>query len=202
MHQNTFFLQVDPNNTVTRCAGNGYMQSTCYLYPSAWWNPWSYVGPYTPGRSKQVSTVLRLVPLDPNEQGYAEISLVWSTPAWSKLHPGRPPLPGHIPDEQTENKFIERLAVRKVQLQTGGEPQYVTYRHVIPQYSPEWIAIAARGFNFKIISGRVMYERETARSQTGQIDEAWIREIVLQVIMENPELIQKTLDIQSLEMRK
>ena len=194
MHQNTFFLQVDPNNTVTRCAGNGYMQSTCYLYPSAWWNPWSYVGPYTPGQSKQVSTLLQLLPLDPNEEGYAEISLVWSTAAWSQLHPGRPPLPGNIPDEETEKKFIERLDLRKVQLQTGSVPQYVTYRHVIQQYSPEWIAVAARGFNFKIISGRIVYERQAPREQMGQMDEAWIREIVLQVIMENPALIQKTLD--------
>jgi protein-disulfide isomerase len=70
----------------------------------------------------------------------------------------------------------------------------VSYRHVIQQYSPEWLAIAVRGFNFKVLTGRMMYEVETKQTQTDQIDESRIREIVLQVIRENPELIQKTLN--------
>jgi hypothetical protein len=78
MRQSSFFVQVDPNNTVTRSAGSGYMKGTFYNYPSAWWNAWFYVGPYVPGQAKEVSTVLQIVPLDPNEVGYAEIAYAWS----------------------------------------------------------------------------------------------------------------------------
>lgn len=193
VYQNTFFIQVDPNNTVTRCAGNGYMKSTCYIYPSQWWNAWSYVGSYTPGRTKQVSTLLKMVPLDPNEEGYAEIAFAWTTPAWSNLHPGKPPLPGIITDGDIEDRFIARLPFRTVHLQIDSEPEYVSYRHQIQQYSPEWLAIAVRGFNFKVLTGRMMYETEPQGTIMGQLDEARIREIVLQVIKENPEFIQKSL---------
>jgi protein-disulfide isomerase len=170
------------------------MQSTCYRYPSSWWNPWFYVGPYTPGRAKQVSTVLQIVPLDPNEEGYAEIAYAWSTPAWSGLGQNRPPLPAQVADENTENKYIERLPFRQIYLQVGSEPQYVSFRYQIPQYSPEWLTIAVRGFNFKVMTGYIMYEIEPPQSVTGQMDEARIREIVLQVIRDNPEFIQKTLN--------
>jgi protein-disulfide isomerase len=194
MHQNTFFLQVDPNNTVTRCAGNGYMKSTCYVYPSQWWKAWSYVGPYTPGRTKQVSALLKIVPLDPNEEGYAEIAFAWTTPAWSNLYSDKPPLPGIITDENIENRFIARIPFRTVHLQIGCEPEYISYRHQIQQHSPEWLAIAVRGFNFKVLTGRMMYETEPRQTMMGQLDEARIREIVLQVIRENPEFIQNVLD--------
>ena len=192
MRQSSFFVQVDPNNTVTRCAGSGYMKGTFYNYPSAWWNAWFYVGPYVLGRTKQVSTVLQVVPLDPNEEGYAEISYAWSTPAWSNLHPGRPPLSGHVADEDIESEYIGRLPFSKIHLQIGSELQHVSYRYLIPQYSPEWLSISVRGFNFKILNGRMMYEGGPER--TGQVDEARIREIVLQVIRDNPALIHKILN--------
>ncbi|MGB2863403.1 MAG: thioredoxin domain-containing protein [Sedimentisphaerales bacterium] len=195
MRQSSFFVQVDPNNTVTRCAGSGYMKGTFYRYPSAWWNAWFYVGPYVPGQAKQVSTVLQVVPLDPNEEGYAEIAYAWSTPAWSNLHPGQPPLSGHVTDEDIESEYIGRLPFSKIPLQIGSERQNVSYRYLIPQYSPEWLSIAVRGSNFKILNGRMMYEGGPERmGQLGQIDEARIREIVLQVIRDNPALIQRTLN--------
>jgi protein-disulfide isomerase len=192
MRQSSFFVQVDPNNTVTRSVGSGYMKGTFYSYPSAWWNAWFYVGPYVPGRAKQVSTVLQIVPLDPNEEGYAEIAYAWSTPAWSNLYPGRPPLSGLVADMDIESKYIERLPVGKINLQIRSERQNVSYRYLIPEYSPEWLSIAVRGANFKILNGRMMYEG--GPKQTGQIDEARIREIVLQVIKDNPALIHKILN--------
>ena len=200
MRQSSFFVQVDPNNTVTRCAGSGYMKGTFYRYPSAWWNAWFYVGSYVPGRAKQVSTVLHVVPLDPNEEGYAEIAYAWSTPAWSNLHPGRPPLSGHVADEDIESEYIGRLPFSKIPLQIGSERQHVSYRYLIPEYSPEWLSIAVRGFNFKILNGRMMYEGEPERMR--QIDEARIREIVLQAIRDNPALIHRILNDYSRAQRQ
>lgn len=200
MRQSSFFVQIDPNNTVTRYAGSGYMKGAFYHYPSAWWNVWFYAGPYLPERAKQVSTVLQIVPLDPNEVGYAEVAYSWSTPAWSNLHPGRPPLSGHIADVDIENKYIKRLPFGKINLQIGSERQNVSHRHLIAEYSPEWLSIAVRGDNFKILSGRMVYE--AGPRQTGQIDEARIREIVLQVIRENPALIHKILNDYSRAQRQ
>ena len=192
MRQSSFFVQVDPNNTVTRYAGSGYMKSTFYSYPSAWWNVWFYVGPYVPGRAKQVSTVLQVAPLDPNEVGYAEIAYAWSTPAWSNLYPGQPPLSKNVADADIESKYIERLPFGKINLQIGSGRKNVSHSYLIPEYGPEWLSIAVRGANFNILNGRIMYEREP--KQTGQIEETRIREIVLQVIRDNPALIQKILN--------
>jgi protein-disulfide isomerase len=200
MRQNSFFVQVDPNNTVTRYAGSGYMKGAFYSYPSAWWNVWFYVGPYVPGRAKQVSTVLQVAPLDPNEEGYAEIAYAWSTPAWSSLYPGQPPLSGHVADADIESKYIGRLPFGKINLQIGSERRNVSHRYLIPEYSPEWLSISVRGANFKILNGRMMYEG--GPMQTGQIDEARIREIVLQVIKDNPALIQKVLNDYSRAQRQ
>ncbi len=195
MRQSSFFVQVDTNNTVTRCAGSSYMKGTFYRYPSAWWNAWFYVGPYVSGQAKQVSTVLQVVPLDPNEEGYAEIAYAWSTPAWSNLYPGQPPLPGHVADVDIESKYIARLLFGKINLQIGSERQNVSYSYLIPENSPEWLSIAVRGANFKILNGRMMYEGVPERmGQIGQIDETKIREIVLQVIRDNPALIHRILN--------
>jgi len=200
MRQSSFFVQVDPNNTVTRYAGSGYMKGLFYHYPSAWWNVWFYVGPYIPGRAKQVSTVLQVVPLDPNEVGYVEIAYAWSTPDWSNLYPGQPPLSEHVADVNLESKYIERLPFGKINLQIGSERQNVSQRHLIPEYSPEWLSIAVRGANFKILNGRMMYE--AGPRQMGQIDDAGIREIVLQVIKDNPALIHKILNDYSRAQRQ
>jgi len=200
MRQSSFFVQVDPNNMVTGYAGSGYTKGTFYNYPSAWWNVWFYVGPYVPGQAKQVSTVLQVAPLDPNEEGYAEIAYAWSTPAWSNLYPGQPPLSKHAADADIESKYIERLPFGKMNLQIGAERKNVSHSHIIPEYSPEWLSIAVRGANFKILNGRIVYEREP--QQTGQFDEAGIREIVLQVIRENPALIQKILNDYSRTQRQ
>ncbi|MHC4437531.1 MAG: DsbA family protein [Planctomycetota bacterium] len=200
MRQSSFFVQVDPNNTVTRSVGSGYMKGTFYSYPSSWWNAWYYVGPYVPGRAKQVSTVLQIAALDPNEEGYAEIAFAWSKPAWSSLYPGRPPLSGHLADVDIESKYIGRLPFGEISLQVGSEHQSVSHRHLIPQYSPEWLSIAVRGANFKILNGRMMYEG--GPRPTGQIDEARIREIVLQVIKDNPALIHKILNDYSRAQRQ
>jgi protein-disulfide isomerase len=195
MRQSSFFVQVDPNNTVTLNAGSGYMRSTFYHYNNAWWSAWFYVGPCIPGQAKQVSTALQVVPLDPNEAGYAEIAYAWSTPAWSSLYPGQPPLPGHIADIDIESKYITRLPFGKINLQIGSERQNVSYNYLIPEYSPEWVSISVRGSNFRILNGRVMYEGIPERmGQVGLTDEARIREIVLQVIKDNPTLIQRTLN--------
>ena len=200
MRQSSFLVQVDPNNMVNRYAGSGYMKGTFYHYPSAWWNVWFYVGPYVPGRAKRVSTVLQIVALDPNEVGYAEIAYAWSTPAWSNLHPGQPPLSKHVTDVDIESEYIGRLPFGKIDLQIGSERQKVSHRHLIPEYSPEWLSIAVRGANFKILNGRMMYEGEP--KQTGQVDEDRIREIVLQVIKENPALIHKILNDYSRAQRQ
>ena len=192
MRQSSFFVQVDPNNTVTRSAASGYMKGTFYNYPSAWWNAWFYVGPFIPGQAKQVSTVLQIVPLDPNEVGYAEIAYAWSTPVWSNLHPGIPPLSEHVTDMDIESKYIGRSPFGKIDLQIGSERQNVSHRHLIPEYSPEWLSIAVRGANFKILYGRMMYEGNPRQME--QIDEDMIKEIVLQVIKENPALIHKILN--------
>jgi len=200
MRQSSFLVQVDPNNTAARSAGSGYMKGTFYKYPSAWWNVWFYVGPYVPGQAKEISTVLQIAPLDPNEVGYAEIAYAWSTPAWSSLHPGQPPLPEHVTDMDTESKYIERLPFGKIDLQIGSDRQNVSYRHLIPEYSPEWLSIAVRGANFKILYGRMMYEG--GPQQTMLTDEDRIREIVLQVIKENPALIQKILNDYSRSQRQ
>jgi protein-disulfide isomerase len=200
MRQSSFFVQVDPNNTVTRYAGSGYMKGTFYHYPSAWWNVWFYVGSYVPGRAKQVSTVLQIAALDPNEVGYAEVAYSWSTPSWSNLHTGRPPLPDLVADMDTESKYIVRLPFGKINLQIGSERQNVSQRHLIPEYSPEWLSIAVRGANFRILNGRMIYEG--GPKQTGHIDEARIREIVLQVIKENPALIHKILNDYSRAQRQ
>lgn len=200
MRQSSFFVQVDSNNIVTRYAGSGYMKGKFYSYPSAWRNVWFYVGPFVPGQAKQVSIALQVAPLNPNEEGYAEIAYAWSTPEWSNLYPGRPPLPGHVVDADSESKYIKHLPFDKINLQVGSDRQNVSHRYLIPEYSPEWLSIAVRGANFKVLNGRIMYEG--GPNQMGQMDEARIKEIVLQVIRENPALIQKILNDYSRAQRQ
>lgn len=192
VRQNTFFIQVDPNNQVIHCSGSGYMKGACYRYPSSWWNMWFYSGPYDPGLSKQVSTILQVVPADPNEPGYAEIAYAWSTPLWSELRLSRPPLPVHSVDEDIESRYIARYPFRQINLQARSEPQTVSQQYVIPQYNPEWLSIAVRGTNFKVLRGQITYD--IRHEQIGYAEEMRIREIILKVIEENPELINRTVN--------
>jgi len=100
-----------------------------------------------------------------------------------------------IADADIESKYIGRLQFGQINLQIGSEQPNVSHRYLIPEYSPEWLSIAVRGANFRILNGRMMYEGGPERTgQAGQIDEARIREIVLQTIRDNPALIHRILN--------
>ncbi len=154
----TFYVAVDAgmNLVPSESGGSGYNGGEWYYYPdTVWWNEWFYNAPYDPNRWKEIHIEFLAQLLDPGDPDmFLEFAVNWSTPEWSALGLGRPPLPG----DQPELTYIERFTLLETDFFFDPQPEFFEFDYVIPDYNPEWVSIDVWGWNFQIIEGNIWHE--------------------------------------------
>jgi len=114
-----------------------------FWYPQdepGWWNIWFYDHPFDDERIKDIYILFIVRYDDPTiTEMQLELTVNWSTPEWSELGLGRPPLP----DDANEAIYIGRGD--PMTITEPGEYEYVVIR--IPDYNPEWVSVDIRGSN-------------------------------------------------------
>ena len=98
----TFWVEVDADGIVTTGGGSGFMllggdDVWFYHESSDWWDQWFYSDAFDPNRRNEIDLVFSIYRLDPDAgDAWAEVTLNWSTPAYSMAYgdsPTTPPLP-------------------------------------------------------------------------------------------------------------
>jgi len=150
-----FNALMGPNNDLVSGGGDGWTQPGTNLqwfpYPQGddpadtWWNTWFYNDEYDDTRWKIIDLTFTATPIDPSQPYYGDVTINWSTGAWSPS-PLAPPLADYDPD--TGAALIGRDT--PISFGPGSEPfEQTGYILPIP-YNPEWVSIDIRGSNFKI----------------------------------------------------
>jgi hypothetical protein len=143
----------DSSGNYLRGDGDGYGAGTWYFYPqSGWWRQWFYNEPYDAGRQGYLEYQVYIKAVDRRLPSSAEIQFNWSTPQWSGLRSGRPPLPGDAPTTATESAYMQCKRLFQVDdAQIGTIEPIASY--TIREYNPEWVSIDVRGRNVTIYRG-------------------------------------------------
>lgn len=154
LRQDEAWIPVDfAGEPILEGSGGTGFESTWFEYPEEdpnWWNMWFYNDPYDPNRKKLISGIFVVDRLDPSIEGYVEIVLNWSTPAWSALQDSTPPLPEDV-ESVPENTYIIRSEpILEGVVPEGGIVQQILSSDPfeILDYNPEWISIDVRGNGF------------------------------------------------------
>lgn len=136
------------NGTATVWSGSGYDNGAWWEYDSGWLNVWFYNDPWDPERKKWIEIGMTLTPFGPGSGLTTEIIWGTSTPDWSALALGRPPLPddfrlGGILDGFSEDYAINRT-IPGNQVFLGVIPELIVidpiYREILDE-NPEWVFI-------------------------------------------------------------
>jgi hypothetical protein len=145
---------LDENGNLAGGDGDGYGGGTWYYYPSTgWYRQWYYNQPYDPDRQGYLRYDTYIKAIDPNQSTSVEIRMNWSTPEWSALGLGHPPLPGYAPTENAESAFMSSVHMFSLQnafVPGSTEPIKEWY---IEEYNPEWVSIDFRGSNAYVYRG-------------------------------------------------
>ncbi len=134
----------------------------------AWWNEWWYDDPYDKDRVKIISLTFGYDLLDgiTLTQGYAVVTVNWSTTDWSLNPPPgvdpsqQPPLEDFDPVNPSV-PWVGRMDIITIPIGEGGNPpgDYTLTDFELPiPYNPEWVSIDIRGYNFKLTGGQLTHE--------------------------------------------
>ncbi len=144
-------INIDTNGDYIGGDGDGYGGGTWYDYPdSDWYRMWYYNGPYDTTRKGELDFWAYIMPLDTSKSSSVEIKFNWTTPAWSALGLGRPPLPGDVPLASDEAPYIVERHHHDFSNVFGFESIEPRRFATIEDYNPEWVAIAIRGRNIRV----------------------------------------------------
>ncbi|MBW8034891.1 MAG: hypothetical protein FVQ79_04420 [Planctomycetes bacterium] len=134
---------------------------------AAWWNEWWYDDPYDPDRVKIISLTFGYDLVNPALlQGYAVVTVNWSTTDWSiNPPPGvdpsqQPPLSDFDPQNPSV-PWVGRMDIIRIPIGEGGNPpsDYTLQDFQLPiPYNPEWVSIDIRGYNFWLTNGELTHE--------------------------------------------
>jgi hypothetical protein len=109
---------------------------------------WFYNQPYDPTRRGTLDVWACIEPFTSKKPSLVEISYGWSTPEWSALGKGHPPMPADAANTSS-SPYIHSVSLYNVKNQYLGES-------VAPQtvdkvgYNPDWICVIVRGKNAHI----------------------------------------------------
>jgi hypothetical protein len=152
--EDTFAVAIGPKNDLLDGTGSGYNGGKWYQYLSGWWTQWFPNAPFDPQRKKVIELRLDVEALQPQMPCVVRIAYNWSTPQWSALGKGRPPLSSDKP----ESEYIDRYEFFSAQLSYTGKPIRIDRQYEISQYNPEWVSIDVQGENFVITDGWIKHE--------------------------------------------
>lgn len=129
-----------------------------------WWNEWWYDDPYDKDRIKVISLSFDYAKTDSQMDGYAIVTVNWSTTDWSINPPpgidpsAQPPLEDFDPTNPSV-AWVGRADADRIILDDANPSGHyaTTYQLPIP-YNPEWVSIDVRGYNFAINNGQITHE--------------------------------------------
>ncbi len=132
--------------------GDGYGGGWYYYPDTGWYRQWFYNQAYDANRRGALRYEIYIKARDPNESTYVTVYADWTTPEWSQLDRGGPPLPDDAPtagDEYTYMGGEELYVVDGWRIGTVEPIRIVT----VEDYNPEWVAISIRGRNAYVYRG-------------------------------------------------
>lgn len=142
-------ITLDREGALLGGAGDGYTGSWYYYPDSDEYVMWFDSGPYDGARPCVVDAWAYIEPLDPARMcSIVEVSMGWSTPAWSSLGKSSPPLPADTAGT-TQNSYVQRTALYEgynVLLGQSVEPK----DEESLSYTPAWVCMIVRARNVHV----------------------------------------------------
>jgi hypothetical protein len=153
----------DSNGASWSDRGTGYDLGHWYRYPNyGRRNVWFYDGPYDVNGHKKINASMSIRCLDANNPASANITLGYSTGAWSSLGYSYPPLPGNVSTPSLENAYIYCDVNHPLfQGPVTGQIQ-IESSIVASSYHPEWLCVCITGQNVEIEYGFTNYDEPYA----------------------------------------
>ena len=148
--QEWYLIAFDASGVCTRNEGWGYGGGWYYYPLTDTYRQWYYRGPYDSTQSGCFTINAGIVSLDPNRTAYADINYIWSTPQWSALGQGNPPLPNDVPSLAKELQYVASDSFQFVEPSFFGSIEPVR-NYTVNGYSPEWVGIEVQGRNVKVL---------------------------------------------------
>ncbi len=137
--------------------------------PARWWSAWDYNDPYDRDRMKIVKLIVDYKLVDPTQDGFMFVAINWSTTDWSLNPPAgtdtsqQPPLSNVDPANPTV-AWVGRYHPTTLEFRLPADSTDPTGTYdsgpiqlPIP-YNPEWVSIDVRGYNFRILDGKLFHE--------------------------------------------
>jgi hypothetical protein len=162
-HYDTFYAKVVNNDLIqAESGGSGWPGPGApqwFYYPQGddpgWWNQWYYNDPFDPTRWKIITLTFKATAIDPDLPAYGEVTINWSTGAWSP-NPESPPMLDVCPD--TGALLIGRMEPQSFSIEGPGTYNFELTDYILPiPFNPEWVSIDIRGDNFTIV-GELIHE--------------------------------------------
>ena len=162
----TFSVQIDSAGSVTGGDGSGFNSGAWYTYPTtdtySWHSQWFNAQPFHPNGSTVFDSFFHVEQILPGAASF-EFGISWSTLAWSDRGHGDtlPPIPANQGGDPNldESVHLGRHTIFTTQT-TADDGVTMDFDLIImgwpvSDFSPEWIAVNFRGFNFEVTEGKI-----------------------------------------------
>ncbi len=141
------------DNDGNRILGDGDGSGWHYYDTADVYRMWFYNQPYDPDRKGYLRYEAYIKPVDPSKTSYISIRFNWTTPEWSALGSGGPPMPGDVPTETEESLYMSGYGMYTVDNLGNFESIEPVRSHTISGYNPEWVSIDVIGRNAYVYRG-------------------------------------------------
>ncbi len=144
-------LLVDRNGDYIEGEGGGL---GWYYYPdSDMWRMWFYNGAYDSNRKGYLNYHVYTKAVNPTIPTYLVAYFGWTTPQWSELANGRPPMPGDMPTAVSEALYMSAFRIYTIDNVLVPSSIETERTHSISEYNPEWVCISIKCRNAYVYRG-------------------------------------------------
>ncbi|MBN1361570.1 MAG: hypothetical protein JW993_13310 [Sedimentisphaerales bacterium] len=144
-------IAVDAAGEMVEGDGYGYNGGTWYYYPeTGWYRQWFYNGPYDPARRGELEYKAYITPGPSIGPTDIEMEFNWTTPEWSALGLGSPPMSDDVANPSDESRYIDSQGFHSTYGVSGFTSIEPNREITVDDYNPEWTCIAIRGRNFRV----------------------------------------------------
>ncbi len=148
--QQWYLIAFDANGTCTRNEGWGYDNGFTYYPLTDTYRQWFYRGPYSSTGDACMTVSAAIVSADSSRGASAEMNVIWTTPEWSAMSSGSPPMPGDVATSATESKYVGSDTFQSVPPSFFGTVEPVR-DYTIVGYCPEWVGLDVSGHNVMML---------------------------------------------------
>lgn len=132
--------------------GDGDGDGWHYYPTSGYHRMWFYNGPYSAARKGVLNYHVYIEPVDLNTPASVDMRFNWTTPQWSQLDVGRPPLPDDVQTSAQEEQYMAGEHLYTVPGSFFETIEPIT-SHTVEAYNPEWVSIDIKGRNVYVFRG-------------------------------------------------